>query len=211
LLHYFPIRGDKADVRQSFNIHPTRNLRLIICIDPHKDTTPEQRLYSLIDERGLVHPLTRSAPLGKEIQDDRFTLFLSLREGFIKERKTARQGQRRRSGGRLSLSAYHACCVSSLFDRGNEPGRLDLRRVILHHEFVAVEPHLDFLNACELFQSPFDRLRSAHSDGAAFTLYKAVNANRDGLYSFGSPGSLREDCAGEKDGRQKHRGVFSCH
>ena len=65
----------------------------------------------------------------------------------------------------LFLPAYHSRRVAGLFDRGNELGRLDLRRVIRHLEFVAVEPHLYLLNACELFQSPFDRFRSAHSDG----------------------------------------------
>src|SRR5262249_19911995 len=193
-------------VRQSFNIHPPRNPRLLICIDPQEDTTPKQRLYPLIDERGLLHSLARSAPLGKEIQDDRLPLFLSLRESFIEQRKSARQGQRRRSGWRLSISAYHTRRVAGLFDRVNERGRLDLRRVISDHEFVAVEPHLYFLNASELFQSPFDRLRSAHSYGAALTLHKAINADRDGFYSFSSASRLSEDSAGKKDGHQKHRG-----
>ena len=73
-----------------------------------------------------------------------------------------------------------------------------MRRVIRHLEFVAVEPHLYLLNACELFQSPFDRFRSAHSDGAALTLHKTVNVNRDGLQFFGPTGRLRDDGADEE-------------
>jgi hypothetical protein len=184
---------------------------MLVRIQSDKYAALKKRPHFFIFEGGLFHSLTRSAPLGKEIEDDRLLFFLALRESFIKERKSAREGQHRRFGCRLSLSAYHSRRVTGLFDRGDEPCRLDLRRVIRHHEFVAVEPHLYLLNACELFQSPFDRLRSAHSDGAAFALHKAVNANRDGLYSFGPPGSLREDCAGEKDGRQQHRGEFSYH
>src|SRR5262249_56722224 len=102
--------------------------------------------------------------------------------------------------------AYHPRRVASLSYRGNKLGRLDLRRVIRHHELVAVEPHLYFLNASELFQSPFDRLRSAHSYGSALTLHKPVNADRDGFYSFTFTRRLREDSAGKKDGHQKHRG-----
>src|SRR5262245_57787926 len=74
----------------------------------------------------------------------------------------------------LFLPAYHSRRVAGLFDRGNELGRLDLRRVIRHLEFVAVEPHLYLLNACELFQSPFDRFRSAHSDGNTTSFVQAA-------------------------------------
>jgi hypothetical protein len=69
---------------------------------------------------------------------------------------------------------------------------------------VAVEPHLYFLNARKLFQSLFDRLRSAHSDGAAFTFHKTINVNRDGLCSFLFIGRLWEGDCRQDEERKEH-------
>src|SRR5262249_39479592 len=154
LLESPSVREHEANIRKAFYPESFRDVRVLVRVHSDKYAALKKRSHMFIFECGLFHSLTRSAPLGEEIEDDRLIFFLALRESFIKERKSAREGQRHRFGCRPSLSAYHSRRVTGLFDHGDESCRLDLRRVIRHHEFVPVHPHFYLLNPPTPFQHP---------------------------------------------------------